>query len=137
MVLGGLAEKFDHKRLALEALDVRQRLAQKIESQLIAEFVGARFAIATVNGTSALHIALHLMGVKGGDLVITQPTTFVATGNAIAYCGASPVLLDVDMDSMGLSPEARKRQEELASRIDPERRKRLERAYAPPRVIPE
>ena len=74
--------------------------------KMIAEFVGARFAIATVNGTSALHIALHLMGVRGGDLVITQPTTFVATGNAIAYCGASPVLLDVDMDSMGLSPEA-------------------------------
>jgi aminotransferase in exopolysaccharide biosynthesis len=73
---------------------------------MIAECVGAGFAIATVNGTSALHIALHLMGVRSGDLVITQPITFVATGNAIAYCGASPALLDVDMDSMGLSPEA-------------------------------
>src|SRR5262245_32621115 len=74
--------------------------------KMIAEFVGARFAVATVNGTSALHIALHLMGVRGGDLVITQPTTFVATGNAIAYGGAGPLLLDVDMASIGRSPEA-------------------------------
>lgn len=71
----------------------------------IAEYTGAKYAIATVNGTSALHIALMLAGVKPGDEVITQPLTFVATANAIKYCGADPVFIDVDMDTMGLSSE--------------------------------
>lgn len=63
-------------------------------------------AVATVNGTAALHIALQLVGVKPGDLVITQPLTFVATCNAIAYCGAEPVFVDVDRHTLGLSPAA-------------------------------
>ncbi len=74
----------------------------------IAEYTGARYAIATVNGTAALHIALLLAGVEAGDEVITQPLTFVATCNAISYCGATPVFVDVDKASMGLSPEALK-----------------------------
>jgi len=72
----------------------------------IAEYVGVNFAVATSNGTSALHIALILSGVSSGDEVITQPITFVATCNAINYCGAEPIFIDVDQDSMGLSPEA-------------------------------
>jgi aminotransferase in exopolysaccharide biosynthesis len=63
-------------------------------------------AVATMNGTAALHIALKLAGVEPGDLVITQPLTFVATCNAIAYCGAEPVFVDVDRDTLGLSPQA-------------------------------
>ncbi len=63
-------------------------------------------AVATVNGTAALHIALLLAGVKSGDLVITQPLTFVATCNAIAYCGAEPVFVDVDRQAVGLAPKA-------------------------------
>lgn len=63
-------------------------------------------AIATVNGTSALQIALRLAGVSKGNEVLTQALTFVATANAIAYNGASPVFLDVDLDTMGLSPKA-------------------------------
>jgi aminotransferase in exopolysaccharide biosynthesis len=63
-------------------------------------------AVATVNGTAALHIALKLAGVESGDLVITQPLTFVATCNAIAYCGAEPVFVDVDRHTLGLSPRA-------------------------------
>jgi len=72
----------------------------------IAKFAGAKFAIATTNGTSALHIALILSGVKSGDEVITQPLTFVATCNAIKYCGANPIFIDVDRETLGLSPLA-------------------------------
>lgn len=72
----------------------------------MARYTGARRAVATVNGTAALHVALRLAGVESGDLVITQPLTFVATCNAIAYCGAEPVFVDVDLDTMGLSPQA-------------------------------
>lgn len=65
-----------------------------------------RKATAVVNGTSALQVALQLAGVQQGDEVITQALTFVATANAIVYNGAFPVFLDVDIDTMGLSPKA-------------------------------
>ncbi|HUH42312.1 MAG TPA: LegC family aminotransferase [Sulfurimonas sp.] len=73
-----------------------------------AKKVGAKYAIATVNGTAALHISLILADVKKDDEVITQPLTFVATCNAISYIGAKPVFVDVDLDTMGLSPDALK-----------------------------
>ena len=73
-----------------------------------ASFVGAKYAIATVNGTAALHISLILANVKRDDEVITQPLTFIATCNAISYIGAKPVFVDVDLDTMGLSPESLK-----------------------------
>lgn len=63
-------------------------------------------SIAVVNGTSALQIALKLAGVNSGDEVITQSLTFIATINAIMYNNASPVFIDVDLDTMGLSPHA-------------------------------
>ena len=63
-------------------------------------------AVAVVNGTAGIQIALRLVGVKEGDEVITQALTFVATANAIAYNGATPVFLDVDINTMGLSPKA-------------------------------
>ena len=66
----------------------------------------SRRTIAVVNGTSALQIALKLAGVKKNDEVITQSLTFVATANAIKYNFAHPVFVDVDLDSMGLSPKA-------------------------------
>ena len=66
--------------------------------------VGSKFAIATVNGTSALHISLLLADVKKDDEVITQALTFVATCNAISYIGAKPIFVDVDLDTLGLSP---------------------------------
>ncbi|KIU49058.1 MULTISPECIES: LegC family aminotransferase [Pseudomonas] len=69
-------------------------------------YTGSPRAVATVNGTAALHIALLLAGVKPGELVITQSLTFVATCNAIAYCGAQPVFVDVDRETLGLSPSA-------------------------------
>jgi perosamine synthetase len=72
--------------------------------QMMAEYTGAKYAIATVNGTAALHIALKLVGVNQGDEVITQPLSFIATCNAISYCGATPVFVDVDRDTLGMSP---------------------------------
>jgi aminotransferase in exopolysaccharide biosynthesis len=74
--------------------------------EMICEITGAEFAIATVNGTSALHIALKLVGAISGDEVITSPLTFVATANAIHYCGAEPIFLDVEKNCLGLSPKA-------------------------------
>lgn len=72
----------------------------------IARYTGSPAAVATVNGTAALHTALVVAGVARGDRVITQPLTFVATCNAIAYCGAEPVFVDVDRATLGLSPGA-------------------------------
>ena len=74
-----------------------------------AKTVGSKYAIAVVNGTAALHIALKVVGVKLDDEVITQPLTFVATCNAIRYCGAKPVFVDVDLETMGMSPIALKK----------------------------
>lgn len=71
----------------------------------IANFTGSKYAIATVNGTSALHIALQLAGVEREDEVLTQSLTFIATCNAISYIGAHPIFIDVDKNTMGLSPE--------------------------------
>ncbi len=74
--------------------------------QDMANYTCSPKAVATVNGTAALHISLKLAGVEAGDLVITQPLTFVATCNAIAYCNAEPVFIDVDRDTLGLSAKA-------------------------------
>lgn len=71
----------------------------------VADYVGARFGVAVVNGTNALQVALRLVGVEAGCEVITQALTFVATCNAIRYLGAEPVFVDVDRGSMGLSPD--------------------------------
>jgi len=73
---------------------------------IVAEYTGANYAVAIVNGTAALHIALELVGVSREDEVITQALSFVATCNAISYCGATPVFVDVDKDTMGLSPDS-------------------------------
>ena len=72
----------------------------------IAKYTGAKYAIATTNGTSALHVSLILADVDKDSEVITQPLTFVATCNAINYCNAKPIFIDVDKDTMGLSPSA-------------------------------
>ncbi len=72
----------------------------------VAKYTGAKYAVATSNGTSALHISLIISGVEAGDEVITQPLTFVATCNAISYCNAKPIFIDVDKDTIGMSPAA-------------------------------
>ena len=72
----------------------------------LAKYTGSKKAIAIVNGTSALHLSMLMAGVKPGDYVITQALTFVATCNAIHYCQAEPILIDVDKKTLGLSPIA-------------------------------
>lgn len=74
--------------------------------QDMAAYTGTEAAVATVNGTAALHVSLRLAGVSPGDLVITQALTFVATCNAIRYCDAEPLFIDVDEATLGLSPAA-------------------------------
>jgi len=76
--------------------------------EMVACFSGAKYAVATVNGTSALHVALKLVGVDEACEVLTQPLTFIATANAISYCGAKPIFIDVDRDTLGLSPKSLK-----------------------------
>jgi len=74
------------------------------EKQLAA-YTGAKYAVACVNGTAALHMAMIVGGVQKNDIVITQPLSFIATCNAIAYIGASHLFIDVDLDTLGLSPD--------------------------------
>jgi perosamine synthetase len=70
----------------------------------IAKYTGAKRCVVCVNGTNAIHLALIASGVDAGDEVLTQPLTFIATVNAISYAQATPVFVDVDKDTMGMSP---------------------------------
>jgi len=74
--------------------------------EMMVEYTGTQKAVVCVNGTNALHMAMLLVGVEREDEVITQALTFIATCNAISYIGAHPVFIDVDKDTMGLSPDA-------------------------------
>ncbi|TKC05257.1 LegC family aminotransferase [Pedobacter frigoris] len=76
--------------------------------EMMAQITGAKYAVAIVNGTNALHMALILAGVKSGDEVLSQSLTFIATANAISYVGASPLFVDVDRDTLGMSSSALK-----------------------------
>jgi perosamine synthetase len=71
----------------------------------LAAYTGAKYAVACVNGTAALHMAMIVGGVQKNDIVITQALSFIATCNAIAYIGASHLFVDVDLDTLGLSPD--------------------------------
>ena len=71
-----------------------------------AKYTGAKKAVVCVSGTNALHMSLMLAGVQRGDEVLTQALTFIATCNALSYIDAHPVFIDVDKDTMGLSPVA-------------------------------
>ena len=72
--------------------------------QALSELTGTKHVIPVVNGTSGIHLALHVLGVDQDCEVLTQSLTFVGTCNAIAYTGAQPVFIDVDMKTMGLCP---------------------------------
>ena len=76
---------------------------EKFENS-VRDFTGSKYSVGVSSGTAALHVSLLLVGVKPGDEVITQPLTFVATANAISYCGAKPVFVDVDLGNIGMSP---------------------------------
>lgn len=71
----------------------------------VAEYVGAKYAVAIANGTAALHAACFAAGIKEGDEVITTPMTFAASSNCVLYCGATPVFADIDPDTYNISPK--------------------------------
>ena len=103
----------NEKKYVIEAIDSTfvssvGKYVDRFE-EMVCEITGAGFTVATVNGTCALHIALKLAGVQPNDEVITQPLSFVATANAISYCGARPIFLDVDRETLGLDPIALER----------------------------
>ena len=70
----------------------------------LSKYTGANYAISVVNGTAALHLALKLAGVNQGDEVLVQAFTFVATANAISYCGAIPHFVDTEKENLGIDP---------------------------------
>lgn len=74
--------------------------------EMMCKITGSSYAIAMVNGTNALHMALLLADVEQNDEVLSQSLTFVATCNAISYIGAKPVFIDIDKDTLGMSPES-------------------------------
>lgn len=71
----------------------------------VAEYVGAKYAVAVSNGTAALHVACLAAGIQAGDEVITSPITFAASANCVLYCGGTPVFADIDAESYNISPE--------------------------------
>ena len=73
---------------------------------MVADYTGAKKAVVCVSGTNALHMAMMLVGVERDDEVLTQALTFIATCNAISYIGGHPVFIDVDKETLGLSPNA-------------------------------
>lgn len=104
------AFKGNEKKYVMETLDSTfvssvGKFVDDFECKIEA-FTGAAKAVATVNGTAALHAALYMAGVERGDLVITQALTFVATCNALYHMGAEPVFVDVSPVSLGLCPKA-------------------------------
>lgn len=101
----GNEEKYVNNTIKSTFVSSVGKYVDKFELDL-SSFLNAKRSIAVVNGTSALQIALKLAGVKKNDEVITQSLTFVATANAIKYNNAHPVFVDVDIDTMGLSPVA-------------------------------
>jgi len=81
-------------------------LGEEVEAfeREFADFCGAKHCVALANGTAALHLGLLALGVQEGDEVITSPNTFIATAEAITYCGARPVFVDIDPATANLDP---------------------------------
>ncbi len=72
----------------------------------VCAFASVKYAVAVSSGTAALHAAMHAVGISHGDEVIVAPITFVATSNAVLYCGGTPVFADVDADTLLINPQA-------------------------------
>lgn len=104
------APQFDNDEIDLVTETIQSTFVSSVGKyvdqfeMLIKEYTQANAAVATVNGTAALHTALFLAGVKHGDLVISQSLTFVATCNAIHYLGAQPLFIDVSLTHLSLCP---------------------------------
>ena len=81
------------------------KFVDRFEKEL-ADYTEAKYAVAVVNGTAALHMALLLAGVESGDEVLVPALSFVATANAVRYCGAKPHIVDSEQQTLGINPEA-------------------------------
>jgi len=108
------------KKLVLEVLKSGYIAAgpktKKFEEQF-SRFIGTKFAVATSNGTSALHTSLKCLGIKEKDAVITTPLSFIATSNAIVYCGAKPVFCDINPHTFNIDPQEIKKILKKNSRV--------------------
>lgn len=100
----------NEKKYVMDAIDSTfvSSVGQYVDrfEEMMREYTGAKYAIAVVNGTAALHMSLLLAGVERDDLVITQALSFIATCNAISYIGAKPVFIDIDSQRFGMSVDA-------------------------------
>ena len=97
----------EEKQAVLAVLDSGQLAQGEVVEQFEAAFAtycGVRHAIATSNGTTALHLAMLAHGIGEGDEVITSPFTFIASANSVLYCGARPVFVDIEPDTFNLDP---------------------------------
>ena len=97
----------EEKQAVLEVLDsgiIAQGPRVKAFEEAFAEMCGVQHAIATTSGTTALHVALLAHGIGPGDEVITSPFTFIASANSILYTGATPVFVDIDIDTYNIDP---------------------------------
>ena len=94
------------KKSVMKSLDSRWLtngpFLKKFEKK-VSTFLETKFAIGTSSATTSLHLSLRALGIKPGDEVIVPTNTFAATENAVLYCGATPVLTDVDMDTFNIS----------------------------------
>lgn len=104
-IFSGNEKKYVNEAIDSTFVSSVGKFVDRFENEF-AKLVGEGKAIVTSNGTSALHAALHLLGVGPGDEVITQGLTFVATANAISYCGAAPIFIDSERSTLGMSPES-------------------------------
>ncbi|MDR1695146.1 MAG: DegT/DnrJ/EryC1/StrS family aminotransferase [Endomicrobium sp.] len=97
----------EERRLIAEVLDSKILASGKYVAQFeqsFAKYCGAKFGIANANGTTSLHTALLMCGVKPGDKVATTPFSFIATSNSILFCGAKPVFADIDPETFNINP---------------------------------
>lgn len=104
-IFSGNEKRYLHETIDSTFVSSVGKFVEEFE-QRIASYTKTAKAVATVNGTAALHTALHLAGVKAGDLVLTQALTFVATCNALHHMGAKPVFIDIEHTSFALCPRA-------------------------------
>jgi dTDP-4-amino-4,6-dideoxygalactose transaminase len=95
------------RRLVKDVLDSKILASGKYVSQFeqsFAKYCGAKFGIANANGTTSLHTALLMLGIKPDDKVITTPFTFISTANSILFCGAKPIFVDIDPKTFNIDP---------------------------------
>ena len=104
-IFGGNEKKYLNECIDTTFVSSVGPFVDRVEKDIL-NFTGTQYAVAVVNGTAGLQVALQLVGVEYGDEVITQALSFIATSNAIHFAGATPLYVDVDYDTMGMSPKS-------------------------------